>query len=227
MPISLEKTAARRSRWTPSRFNGPSEYALTVVKGLVNDQKLFSQRPKSTAAAIGNDFSLRPRHTLKAILRPLGSGETFLWIVLWILMLGTALFAGGPFLLRAFHRRGRGSAGLALSVTGVLIVSIYGAYFNGGLGSMLLATFGLLGHIDLHGMNGLKNLLATVLSLVSAAAFIWADLIAWEEAFIMAISATLGGYTGARLSRRIVRIDLLRGHIMLSGVVFTVAFFTM
>lgn len=43
----------------------------------------------------------------------------------------------------------------------------------------------------------------------------------------MAISATHGGYAGARLNRRIVRIDLLRGLITLVGVVMKVAFFAM
>nr|WP_281379512.1 sulfite exporter TauE/SafE family protein [Aquamicrobium lusatiense] len=107
----------------------------------------------------------------------------------------------------------------------ILAVSIYGGYFNGGLGIMLLATFSLLGHTDLHGMNGLKNLLSAVLSLISAAAFVWAGLIAWEQALILAVSATAGGYAGARLSRRIVRTDLLRWFITLVGAAMTIAFF--
>lgn len=164
---------------------------------------------------------------LGALLLIVTPGETFLWIVPWLLLLATALFAAGPKLLELLRQRGGGGAGPVLSGGAILAVSIYGGYFNGGLGIMLLATFGLLGHVDLHGMNGLKNVLAAVLSFISAAAFVWADLIAWEQAAVMALSAMAGGYVGARLSRRIVRTDLLRGFITLVGASLTVAFFVL
>ncbi len=164
---------------------------------------------------------------LGALLLIVTPGETFLWIVPWLLLLATLLFAAGPMLLKILRRRGTGVAGPVLSGTAILAVSVYGGYFNGGLGIMLLATFGLLGHVDLHGMNGLKNVLSALLSLVSAAAFVWAGLIVWEQAIVMAASAMAGGYAGARLSRRIVRTGLLRGFITLVGASMTVAFFTM
>lgn len=152
-------------------------------------------------------------------------GETFLWIVPWLLLLATLLFAAGPFLMATLRARGSAAAGPVLSGAVLFAVSIYGGYFNGGLGIMLLATFGLLGHVNLHGMNGLKSVLSAVLSLVSAAAFVWAGLIVWEQALVLAASAMAGGYAGARLSRRIVRTDLLRGFITLVGLSMTVAFF--
>jgi len=164
---------------------------------------------------------------LGALLLIVTPGETFLWIVPWLLLLATMLFAVGPFLLRVLKARGGGFAGPVASAAAILAVSIYGGYFNGGLGIMLLATFSLLGHVNLHSMNGLKTMLSAVLSLIAAATFVWADLIAWEQAFVMAISATVGGYAGARISRRIVRIDLLRGFITLVGATMTVIFFTM
>lgn len=75
---------------------------------------------------------------------------------------------------------------------------------------MLLAAFGFIGYVNLHGMNGLKNVLSAVISLVSAVTFIAAGLIAWKPALGMAVYATIGGYMGASVSRRIVRTDLLR-----------------
>ncbi|MXQ08942.1 TSUP family transporter [Alphaproteobacteria bacterium GH1-50] len=164
---------------------------------------------------------------LGAFLLIVTPGETFLWIVPWLLLLATLLFATGPMLLKILRRSGTSVAGPVLSGIAILAVSVYGGCFNGGLGIMLLATFGLLGHVDLHGMNGLKNVLSALLSLVSAAAFVWAGLIVWEQAAVMAASAMAGGYAGARLSRRIVRTDLLRGFITLVGASMTVAFFVM
>ncbi|MFY0736411.1 sulfite exporter TauE/SafE family protein [Aurantimonas sp. NFXS3] len=150
----------------------------------------------------------RNSHALLLIVTP---GDAFLWILPWLLLLATAIFATGPMLLNVLQQRGAGAAGPVLSDTAIFAVSVYGGYFNGGLGIMLLATFGLLGHVDLHGMNGLKNVLSALLSLISAGAFVWAGLIFWEQTAVMALSAMAGGYAGARLSRRIVRTDLLRG----------------
>ena len=165
--------------------------------------------------------------TAAGLLNAVAGGGIFLWIVPWLLFPATLLFATGPVLLKMVQRRGGSAAGPVLSSTAILAVSVYGGYYNDGLGIMLLATFGLLGHVDLHGMNGLKNVLSALLSLVSAAAFVWAGLIAWEQAAIMALSAAVGGYAGARLSRRLVRTDLLRGFIMLVGASMTVAFFVL
>ncbi|WP_028030757.1 sulfite exporter TauE/SafE family protein [Gemmobacter nectariphilus] len=160
-----------------------------------------------------------------ALLLVVTPGATFLWIVPWLMLLATILFAAGPFLVAWMRRRGAVAPGSAVSAAALLAVSIYGGYFNGGLGILLLAAFGLLGHVDLHGMNGLKNLLSAVLSLVSVAAFVWAGLIVWEQALVMAIAATLGGYAGARLSRRVRRTGFLRGAITLIGAGMTLTFF--
>lgn len=141
------------------------------------------------------------------------------------LLAATVMFAATRSLLKLLRQHGTGLAGPAISCAAILAVAIYGGYFNGGVGIMLLAVFGLLGHTDMHGMNGLKNLLSAVLSLISAATFVAAGLIAWQPALLMAVSATLGGYAGERLSRRIVRTDLLRVFIVLVGAVMTVAFF--
>lgn len=162
---------------------------------------------------------------LGALLLVVTPGDTFLWIVPWLLLLATVLFALGPWLLRQVRKLGAGEAGLAVSVAAILVVSIYGGYFNGGLGIMLLATFGFIGYVNLHAMNGLKNVLSAVVSLVSSVTFIAAGLIAWDQALVMAVSSMIGGYAGAAMSRRIVRTDLLRYFVTAIGLIMTVVFF--
>lgn len=162
---------------------------------------------------------------LGALLLIVTPGETFLWVVPWLLLLATVLFAAGPSLVKAVQTRGVSSAGVTVSAVAILIVSIYGGYFNGGLGIMLLATLGLLGYTNLHGMNGLKNVLSGLLSLVSAATFVLAGLIVWELALPMAVSAAIGGYVGARASRTITRTDLLRHFVTAVGAVMALVFF--
>lgn len=162
---------------------------------------------------------------LGALLLIITTGEAFLWIIPWLLLVATILFAVSPLLAKLIQKHKSGGLGSIVSGTAIFVVSVYGGYFNGGLGIMLLATFGLLGFTDLHGMNGLKNVLAALLSFVSATAFIVADLIVWEQVLPMAICATIGGYVGARYSRKIVRTNLLRAFIVLVGAGMTISFF--
>lgn len=160
-----------------------------------------------------------------ALLLIVTPGEAFLAIVPWLLLLATTLFAFGPRILAFVRNRGGGPAGVGVSGMAILAVAIYGGYFNGGLGIMLLAAFGMIGHVNLHGMNGLKNVLSALLSMISSITFILADLISWEHAVALSFSAALGGYLGATFSRRITRLDLLRLFITAVGAAMTVAFF--
>ena len=146
-------------------------------------------------------------------------------VVPWLLLAATGLFAAGPRLLRLLRARGVGAAGPGVSAAVIAAASCYGGYFNGGLGILLLASFGLLGYVDLHGMNGLKSALSALLSLISAATFAVAGIVAWEEGAVLALACAAGGWAGARASRRVARTDRLRGAIVLVGLAMSAAFF--
>lgn len=104
------------------------------------------------------------------------------------------------------------------------LVCIYGGYFNGGLGIILLATFGLLGQTQLHGMNGLKNLLSALLTTIAVVIYALGNLIDGQYLLLLAIMAIIGGYLGAALAYRIPQ-SLLRGFIVLVGFAMSVGFF--
>lgn len=201
--------------------------ALAVLPGYVTSAWAFRDDMQSRGA-----LSIRAIMVIASLGSGVGAGlliltpgDAFLWIVPWLLLIATLLFALGPTLTRFIQHRMAGGLGTMPSGLAIFAVSIYGGYFSGGLGIMLLAVFGLLGFTNLHGMNGLKNVLAALLSLVSVTAFALAGLIAWEQATFMALCAMLGGYVGARQSRKIVRTDLLRASVTMVGVGMTVAFF--
>jgi hypothetical protein len=160
-----------------------------------------------------------------AILLIMTSEQAFSGIVPWLLLISTLMFAAGPTFTRTLASRGIPAAGPIVSAAALVSVSIYGGYFNGGLGIMLLATFGLLGFTDLHAMNGLKNVLSAILSLTSVAAFIIAGLIVWDVTIPMAFAATAGGYIGARMSRLIKNTNIIRVFVVLVGAVMTLLFF--
>ena len=129
-------------------------------------------------------------------------------------------------LLRQFGRWSvRGGVALAIIVlAGMLAVAIYGGYFNGGLGILLLALFGLLGQTRLHAMNGMKNLVSALLTAIAVAIYAAGGVVQWEQALVMMIAATAGGYGGARLARRIPP-EWLRAGIVLTGLVMAGVFF--
>jgi uncharacterized membrane protein YfcA len=160
-----------------------------------------------------------------ALLLIVTPNEIFSGVVPWLLMLATVLFGASQWILAFVRKRGFGDAGPLVSLLTLGTVSIYGGYFNGGLGIMLLAAFSLLGWTNLHGMNGLKNVLSAILSLISAVTCIIAGLIVWKPALIMMVFSTLGGYVGAAQSRKIKRTDLLRLFVTGVGGAMTLAFF--
>jgi len=128
------------------------------------------------------------------------SGNVFRSVAPWLLLFATALFLCAPLMLRM--ARGRVlSAGAAAA--GLFAVSLYGGYFNGGMGIMLLALFGMSKHGGFSAINGLKNLLSGVLTVVAAVVYAVGGLVEWREAGVMAIGATVGGFVGARLARRV------------------------
>ena len=73
-------------------------------------------------------------------------------------------------------------------------------------------------------MNGLKNGLSFILSAVSVLTFSIAGIVHWPQALAMMIAATLGGFSGARLARRLPR-EWVKSIIVAIGSLMTLAFF--
>ncbi|WP_375175201.1 sulfite exporter TauE/SafE family protein [Pseudooceanicola sp.] len=162
---------------------------------------------------------------LGAVLLLVTPGEVFEGVVPWLLAFATVIFAMGPRITALLQRYGRGKSGLVTAALILLLVTSYGGYFNGGVGILLLAAFGLIGLSNLNEMNGLKTLVASVLSVVSVVVYIGAGLIAWQHAIVLGLACATGGYLGAALSRRIARPVLLRLFITAVGAVMTLIFF--
>ena len=88
-------------------------------------------------------------------------------------------------------------------------MGIYGGYFGGGIGILMLAALSILGLKDIHEMNSLKVVFGGSINGIAAAYFIWARMVYWPDVLIMAIGSILGGYLGTgaahKLGRRAVR----------------------
>jgi len=152
------------------------------------------------------------------------SDTAFRKVVPWLLLVATAMFAFAPQLRKWAGASTHGPVSLWKSGLGMFLVAGYGGYFNGGLGILLLALFGLLGQTRLNAMNGMKNLVSALLTAIAVIIYAAGGLVHWPEALLMMVAATLGGYVGARIARRIPA-PWLRGGIVVIGLATTAVFF--
>lgn len=159
---------------------------------------------------------------LGALLLQLTPTPLFDRAIPWLLALGTVAFATGPKLGRFISGTPQESRAAILAAQAVL--GVYGGYFGGAVGIMMMAVWGLFGMTDIRAMNGVKTLLVGV---TNAAAVFWfaaAGLVWWPQALTMLTGAVIGGYSGARCARRLNAVYLRRG-ITVFNVVITACFF--
>lgn len=157
--------------------------------------------------------------SLGAGLLLLTDNRTFSLLIPWLLLLATGLFAVAPRLLRSHPPA---SASTALMV--LFVVALYGGYFNGGLGILLLAALSLLGHSNLNAMNGVKNLLSTGLTAIAVIVYAAGELVLWPYAVVMMVAASAGGLFGAQLAKNLPP-PALRLGITGIGAIMTILFF--
>jgi uncharacterized protein len=98
------------------------------------------------------------------------------------------------------HRSGRWFAGAMLFQ---LMVGLYGGYFGAGIGILMLAALSIMGLQDIHEMNSLKVVFGGAVNGIASLYFIWAGMVRWDYAILMAVAAIAGGYGGAGVARRL------------------------
>jgi uncharacterized membrane protein YfcA len=128
------------------------------------------------------------------------SNATFVQLVPWLLLFATLLFSFGAAISRRLGRGTRVSMGVAFVAQ--LAISLYGGYFGGGMGIMMLAVLALLGMTRIHEMNALKNVLGVFINGVAVVAFVAAGAVVWRQGVVMIAGGMAGGYAGASVARR-------------------------
>ena len=133
--------------------------------------------------------------------------RTFMRLIPFLFLAGTLLFAFGKKLVRGAARAGHHGNASLLTLAGVTLaqffIGVYGGFFGGGIGILMLASFTFLPLADIHAMNGLKTLLASTINIVAIVTFIVARIIFWPQAVLMLFGAALGGYAGAHFAQRV------------------------
>jgi uncharacterized membrane protein YfcA len=145
----------------------------------------------------------------------------FAALVPWLILFATIVFAVGNFApVQAIQRIQLGPRS-ALVV--LFIIAIYGGYFGGGIGFLILAAFTLMGMRDINAMNGLKMGLVGVMTVTAILAFIAANVVRWPETLPMLASSALGSYMAAHWAQRLDQ-RLIKGFVIVLGAGLTVYF---
>ena len=160
-----------------------------------------------------------------AVLVTVVSPHVFDALIPWLILLATLMFAGSAHLTRWLGRHaanvGRSGSGL---LAGQFLVSVYGGFFGGGMGIMMLALYSLFALDTLLRMNALKTWLSVLISGAAVLTFIAAGLVDWPAALLMLAGTILGGVAGARLAQRLPA-QWLKRMVVVLGSVLTVVFF--
>lgn len=100
-------------------------------------------------------------------------------------------------------------------------VGVYGGYFGGGMGIMMLALYSRMGGANIHRMNGVKSVVGAAINGIASVAFVVAGAVDARAGFIMAAGAILGGFAGAAAARR-VKPAIVRWLVVAVGLALTI-----
>jgi uncharacterized protein len=152
--------------------------------------------------------------------------HTFMRVLPWLMLAATLLFIFGRKLTRpgAHVVHEAGTTALFLATFFQFLVAIYGGYFGGGMGIVILAMLTAFGMADIHEMNALKIVLSTATNGIAVVIFIVSRAVYWKQALVMIAGAALGGYFGAHYSLRLPQ-KWVRGFVIAVGAVMTTYFF--
>jgi uncharacterized membrane protein YfcA len=89
------------------------------------------------------------------------------------------------------------------SLVGLFLAGVYGGFIQAGVGFLLLGVLvGTLRH-DLIGANALKLVVTLAFGMVALGIFIWAGLVSWAPAIVLAISSLVGARLGVKLMLKV------------------------
>jgi uncharacterized membrane protein YfcA len=151
--------------------------------------------------------------------------QTFLYLIPWLLLIATLLFAFSRKITAALKPKG-GDAALTTKggAAAQFFVAFYIGYFGAGAGILMMALLALLGLTNIHRINAYKSVQAAVCNGIALITFASHGVVYWKHAGIMVIGATIGGYYGAFLSQK-MKQEHVRWIVIALGAGMSIYFF--
>src|SRR5271170_6921190 len=150
---------------------------------------------------------------LGAVLLLVTPASFFAHLVPWLVLFATAVFAWGSFGPK------RADAGLLnhwAAIAAQFGISIYGGYFGGGIGFLMLAALTAAGLL-IRNAGATKNVLAAIMNASAVAIFLFSDEVRWLQAGVASAGAIAGGVAGGLMLHRLNE-RILRAAIVLIGI---------
>jgi uncharacterized membrane protein YfcA len=145
----------------------------------------------------------------------------FARLVPWLVLFATAVFAWGSF--RRKPLEGAANMGPAGAALAQFLISIYGGYFGGGIGFLMLAALSLAG-LATRAAGATKNALAGVMNASAVLLFVASPQVHWVPAIVLGTGAVIGGLAGAwalhRVDERRLRVGIVALGLLLAAGLF-------
>jgi uncharacterized membrane protein YfcA len=148
------------------------------------------------------------------------SPSFFARLLPWLILFATIVFAWGSFGPRQDDPKHLGIAGVTAAQ---FCISVYGGYFGGGIGFLMLAALTASG-VTMRVAGATKNVLAAVMNASAVAIFVFSPEVKWITAAVYSAGAILGGILGGHMVRK-VNERVLRLLVVLIGLTLTVGLF--
>jgi uncharacterized membrane protein YfcA len=147
--------------------------------------------------------------------------SVFRKLVPWLVLFATLVFAWGNFLRKASDKP-RHLSPITTAIA-QFAISIYGGYFGGGIGILMLAALTMSG-LAVRNAGATKNVLAGVMNASAVLIFVFSHDVAWRDVVVVAVGAIAGGQVGAYALHR-VNERVLQVCIVLLGLALTIGLF--
>jgi uncharacterized membrane protein YfcA len=157
---------------------------------------------------------------LGAILLLITPPRFFAHLVPWLVLFATAVFAWGSF---APQRAEPGHLHRVGVIVAQLLISIYGGYFGGGIGFLMLAALTSAGLL-MRRASAIKNVLAGVMNASAVAIFVFSPEVRWLQVGVSGVGAAGGGVIGALMLNRVSERPL-RLLVIGIGIALTIGLF--
>jgi uncharacterized membrane protein YfcA len=148
--------------------------------------------------------------------------KTFDFLLPWLLLVATLTLGFGRHIGEWLRRQCHIGPPVLLIIQ--FILGIYGGYFGGAIGLMMVAVWGLVDNRDLKSFHAPRTLLVTAANTMAVLIFIAAGAIRWKETFVLLAASTIGGFFGALVGKRAPTWAIRAGTLIIAGGI-TVAFF--
>jgi uncharacterized protein len=156
--------------------------------------------------------------------------NTFLRLVPWLLLTAALLFAASTPISRWLQKRSRGKTAKESHPShlplffGMVVVCFYIGYFGAGAGFLIISLLAVFGIENINQINALKVVTTTLANGVAVVVFIVEKQVLWQHCLLMMVAAAIGGYCGARFSRRL-NPQLMRWVVVCIGLGMAAYFF--